>query len=99
MKFKAKLKKSKFPIYTEVSVIPSATVAQVVAAAGADAIIIDQEHGATDIAALHSMIAATAGTDCAPLVRVPAIDPTYAKRALDMGAEGIVFPLTKKVKP
>ena len=95
MKLKAKLNKSKLRIYSEVCVIPSALVAQTIAAAGADAIIIDQEHGAADIAALHAMIAATAGTDCAPLVRIPAIDPAYAKRALDMGAEGIVFPLTK----
>ena len=41
------------------------------------------------------MVAATAGTKCAPLVRVPGIDSSHVKRALDMGAEGIVFPLIK----
>ena len=39
------------------------------------------------------MIASTAGTDCAPLVRVAEKRPEYVKIALDMGAEGIMFPL------
>ena len=39
------------------------------------------------------MIAATAGTRCAPLVRVPKRDEAPVKLALDLGAEGIMFPL------
>lgn len=75
--------------------IPSATVTQAIAAAGADAVIIDLEHGAVDYASAHAMIAATGGTDCAPLVRVAKNDPAHVKRVLDLGAEGIVFPLIK----
>ena len=41
------------------------------------------------------MIAATAGTPCAPLVRVPKRDEAWVKPALDLGAEGIVFPLVR----
>ena len=41
------------------------------------------------------MIAATAGTDSAALVRVPSIEETETKAALDAGAEGIVFPLVR----
>ena len=44
------------------------------------------------------MIAATAGTSCAPLVRVTANEPTHVKRALDLGAEGIMFPLIDSVQ-
>lgn len=43
----------------------------------------------------HVMIAATAGTDCAPLVRVTDLDEAQVKRVLDLGAEGIVFPLIR----
>lgn len=75
--------------------IPSAVVTQAMAAAGADGVIIDLEHGAVDYASAHAMIAATAGTDCAPLVRVAENDPTLVKRALDLGAEGICFPLIR----
>ncbi|WP_424968980.1 HpcH/HpaI aldolase family protein [Dinoroseobacter sp. S76] len=76
-----------------VCTIPSATVSQAMAAAGADGVIIDLEHGAVDYASAHAMIAATQGFDCAPTVRIAKNDPAHVKRALDLGAEGIVFPL------
>jgi 4-hydroxy-2-oxoheptanedioate aldolase len=76
-----------------VATIPSAVSVQAMAAAGADWIVIDQEHGAVGPESLHAMIAATAGTRCAPLVRVPRRDEAWVKPALDLGAEGIVFPL------
>jgi len=76
-----------------VSLIPSAVAVQAVAAAGADWIILDQEHGAVGPESLHAMITATAGTGCAPLVRIPKCDEAWAKPALDLGAEGICFPL------
>ena len=76
-----------------VATIPSAVSVQAMAAAGADWIVIDQEHGAVGPENLHAMIAATAGTPCAPLVRVPKRDEAWVKPALDLGAEGILFPL------
>src|SRR3954467_11092259 len=75
-----------------VATIPSAVSAQAMAAAGADFLVIDQEHGAVGPESLHAMVAATAGTGCAPLVRVPRRDEGWVKPALDLGAEGIVFP-------
>lgn len=79
----------------EVCTIPSPVVTQAIAAAGTDAVIIDQEHGAVGRESLHAMVAATAGTDCAPLVRIVEYSAANVKVALDMGAEGIVFPLAK----
>jgi 4-hydroxy-2-oxoheptanedioate aldolase len=76
-----------------VNIIPSAVATQAVAAAGADWVVIDQEHGPIGPETMHAMIASTAGTNCAPLVRVPRRDEAYVKAALDAGAEGIVFPL------
>src|SRR5215213_6766070 len=78
-----------------VATIPSAVSVQAMAAAGADWVVIDQEHGAVGPESLHAMIAATAGTGCAPLVRVPKRDEAWVKPALDLGAEGIVFPLVR----
>ena len=75
--------------------IPSAFATQAVAAAGADFVIIDREHGPIGRETLHAMIAATAGTGCSPLVRVPVIDEAEVKLALDAGAEGIVYPLVR----
>jgi 4-hydroxy-2-oxoheptanedioate aldolase len=73
--------------------IPSAVVTQALAQAGADVIVVDQEHGAIGPEHLHAMIASTAGTNCRPLVRVGKRDEAMVKLALDMGAAGIVFPL------
>ncbi|MDA8051260.1 MAG: aldolase/citrate lyase family protein [Rhodospirillales bacterium] len=72
---------------------PSAALVQVLARSGIDALILDMEHGAIDLATLHAMIAATQGTGTAPLVRVPANEPWLVKPVLDAGAMGINFPL------
>ena len=97
MTMKAKLATPGRLLNWQVCVIPSAVVTQAVAAAGADAVIIDQEHGPIGAETLHAMIAATQGTGCAPLVRLPEIDEAQVKRALDAGAEGICFPLIRSV--
>jgi 4-hydroxy-2-oxoheptanedioate aldolase len=78
-----------------ICVIPSPAVTQAMAAAGADAVIVDMEHGAIDHAQAQAMIAAVSGTDCAPFVRVPSIDEVAVKRVLDLGAEGICFPMVR----
>jgi 4-hydroxy-2-oxoheptanedioate aldolase len=78
-----------------VCTIPSATVPQAIAAAGVDSVIIDLEHGAVDYGSAHAMIAATAGTECAPIVRIAENTDAQVKRALDLGAEGICFPLIR----
>lgn len=77
------------------NVIPSSVATQAIASAGADFVMIDREHGPIGRELLHAMVAATAGTDCAALVRVPAIDEAEVKVALDAGAEGIVYPLIR----
>lgn len=92
---KLKLTQSTSRLTCQLCTIPSATVTQAFAASGADAVIIDLEHGAIDYGSAHAMIAATSGTECAPLVRIAEIDPAQCKRALDLGAEGIVFPLAR----
>jgi 4-hydroxy-2-oxoheptanedioate aldolase len=75
--------------------IPSAVAAQAIAAAGADFLLVDREHAPIGREAMHAMIAATAGTACAPLVRVPAVDESEVKVALDAGAEGVAFPMVR----
>jgi len=78
--------------------IPSAVVTQALAHAGADAVVIDQEHGAVGPENLHAMIASTAGTNCLPVVRVGKRDEAMVKLALDMGAAGITFPLVNSAE-
>ena len=81
------------PLGGYVNLIPSPVVTQALAAAGADVVLIDQEHGPVGPESVHAMVAATAGTGCSPWVRVPSIEEAATKAALDAGAEGILFPL------
>ncbi len=92
---KRRLKETEDRMTMHMCTIPSAAVTQVMAANGADSIFVDLEHGAIDYEVAHAMIAATAGADCAALVRIAENTPALVKRALDLGADGIVFPLIR----
>jgi 4-hydroxy-2-oxoheptanedioate aldolase len=98
MFFKERLSRDDGVLRGVMCVIPSAVGAQAIAAAGADFIVIDREHGPIGREAMHAMIAATAGTACSPFVRVPAIGEAEVKAALDAGAEGIVYPLVRSAE-
>ena len=81
------------PILGFMVTIPNVQLVAILARTGADWIMIDMEHGPIGIATVQDMIAATNGTGCTPVVRVPKIDPTTVKPVLDAGAFGIVFPM------
>lgn len=66
----------------------SSASAEIAAAAGFDAVIVDLEHGAGDEAAARGQIAAAAGP---VLVRTPD-GGAQAGRMLDAGAAGVIFP-------
>lgn len=73
--------------------MPSPQLAQTLAASGLDWLFIDMEHGPIDFADCHALIAATQGTACAPLVRVPSDNLAAARPVLDAGAYGLIFPM------
>lgn len=65
--------------------------------AGAEAIVIDAQHGLFDRATLEAAVAAApAGVPC--LVRVEDHTPTAIGRALDAGAEGVIVPMVETGK-
>lgn len=72
--------------------LASPLTAEILARAGFDWIMIDMEHGPGDIMTLIAQCQAVAGTNCIPLVRAPWNDFVIAKRILDAGAYGILFP-------
>lgn len=71
--------------------IPSATVAEVLAAAGFDWLFIDSEHGPIDSADLAAILQAV-DRDLACIVRIPELGVGVIKRVLDLGAAGIIVP-------
>ncbi|MFA9517911.1 HpcH/HpaI aldolase/citrate lyase family protein [Halopenitus sp. H-Gu1] len=70
-------------------------VAEVMAMAEGDVVLIDTEHTPTEWETLQSLIHAieAADGDSEPLVRLPENDPVAVKRALDTGASAIMAPM------
>lgn len=82
------------PTFGLFATIPGVQVVQVLASAGFDWVIIDQEHAPVDMGSTHAMIVATAGTQTVPFVRIPWTHPWQAKTVMDLGALGVCFPMT-----
>ncbi len=59
---------------------------------------LDLEHGPWDWESACHAMATIADTGCVPLVRVPANRHEYIKRALDLGAHGVVVPMVNSVE-
>lgn len=67
-------------------------VTEIFALAGFDAVLIDHEHAPIGVRETVGHLQAIAPYACSGIVRVPWNDPVAVKRALDIGAEGIMFP-------
>lgn len=72
--------------------IPEPFVAEVMGAAGVDAVIVDTEHSAMSAAQLHIVLTALYPSDAAVIVRVADNDPALIGQALDLGADGVLVP-------
>jgi 2-keto-3-deoxy-L-rhamnonate aldolase RhmA len=72
--------------------LPDLSVAEIMAGAGFDWLMIDGEHGAFDLGTLQQAFAGLRGTATVPLVRVPWNDAVRIKQVLDIGGEGIMLP-------
>ena len=67
--------------------------AEVMARQGFDALVVDMQHGTTDMGDVLPMLQAISQTDTVPVVRVPWNDPATIMKALDYGAYAIIVPL------
>ena len=70
--------------------LPTAT--EVLAGAGFDAFLVDQEHGEGTLSDGVAQLRAASAYDTTMLIRVPSHDPNYIKRVLDAGFEGVMVP-------
>ncbi len=67
-------------------------VGPMLAAAGAEFVLYDMEHGRCDITLLAEMVASCRGSDIVPMVRVPDFTFRPLSRVLDLGARGVMVP-------
>lgn len=70
--------------------VPS--IANVLASAGCDFVIVDMEHSTFSMETVGKIIRATRGADIPSIVRVPVIERHFISRALDAGASGLMIP-------
>jgi 2-keto-3-deoxy-L-rhamnonate aldolase RhmA len=70
----------------------SPDIAELIAHTGVDWLVFDMEHAPIDIEKVQVLMQATSGTDITPFVRVAWNDLILIKRALDIGAQGLVIP-------
>lgn len=70
-------------------------VAELLAHAGYDWLVLETEHSAVDIAQVEHMMMAISGADTIPIVRVMNAEPIVIQRALDAGAFGILVPMVR----
>src|SRR5207245_874570 len=67
---------------------PSPAIAELVASFGMDWLVIDAEHGPAGWETVEEIVRAMKGTEVRPVVRVPANDAAFIKKALDRGGHG-----------
>jgi 2-keto-3-deoxy-L-rhamnonate aldolase RhmA len=68
-------------------------IAEIMALAGADWVVIDLEHSVIELERASEMIRAVDLNGASPLVRLTSNDPNQAKRVMDAGAHGIIVPM------
>jgi 4-hydroxy-2-oxoheptanedioate aldolase len=73
-------------------------VAEVIGAAGFDWIVLDSEHSPNEIPNLMSQMQAMQGGSATPVVRPAWNDAVLAKRALDIGAQTLLFPYVQNAE-
>ena len=80
------------------SIISSPVVVEILALSGFDFLILDMEHGVYDQRALDTCIRSCEAVGCAPIVRVPGINPSATQWALDLGSHGVIVPQISNVE-
>jgi 4-hydroxy-2-oxoheptanedioate aldolase len=76
----------------------SPIVAEILAGAGFDWIVIDGEHAPNDIPSLLAQLQAMRGGTAEPVFRLPWNDPILMKRALDVGARSVLVPFVQNAE-
>ena len=93
-KIREKIKNGQLVVGTNTLFAGSSTSA-VMANAGSEFIWIDMEHGPFDYKDAYEHVLGAHAGGAAALIRVPANDPAMMKKTLDMGVDGVIFPLVR----
>lgn len=92
--FKALMSHGKVPLGTWL-MSGTASTAEAMGCIGYDWLVVDMEHVPIEFKDLLHILQAIAGTPSVPVVRLALNDPTMVKRALDIGAQTLMFPFVQ----
>lgn len=92
MNLKEKIKSGKGICGTLVN-IPAISIAEMMGYFDYDYLWIDLEHSAITLDMCYAMLVAAKSVGRQAIVRVPQNDLTYTKKVLEMGPDGIIFPM------
>ncbi|MCC7192744.1 MAG: cupin domain-containing protein [Phycisphaeraceae bacterium] len=95
-KFRAKLAADQ-PVFGLWVTLESASITEMAVALGLDWVVIDAEHGHLDWKEIVEHIRAGVRSDTVILVRIAELSIGLIKRALDLGADGVVVPWIESV--
>ena len=73
--------------------IPDPSVAEMMAGAGFDWLLVDHEHGTFELRDVHAHLQAMAAYDVAPIVRPVDGNPALLKKLCDIGAQSFIVPM------
>ncbi len=96
-RFRQKLAQSQ-PVYGLWITLESASIAEMAVGIGLDWIVVDAEHGHLDWSDILEHIRATVRSETVVLVRIAELNLGLIKRALDIGADGVVVPWVESVE-
>lgn len=97
MNLKEKIQSGKSICGTLVN-IPSIAVTEMMGYFDYDFLWIDTEHSVTTTEQCYQMLVAAKSVGRQAIVRVPQNDLTYTKKVLEMGPDGIIFPMVRNAK-
>lgn len=90
---KQKLREGR-PVFAATITVNSADVAAHLATAGFDFLWVEMEHSPVTLESLRNMVLATRSLPAQVFARVPVNEVWTAKRVLDAGVSGVIFPFT-----
>jgi 4-hydroxy-2-oxoheptanedioate aldolase len=81
------------PVFAAWMLLESPSTAEVLGAAGFDAVVVDLQHGAATLHDLPHLVRAIEATRSVAFVRTAWNDPAELMRALDLGVRGVICPM------
>ena len=96
-KFRQKLAQGQ-TVYGLWVTLESASITEMAVGLGLDWVVVDAEHGHLDWSDILEHIRATVRSETVVLVRIAELNLGLIKRALDIGADGVVVPWVESVE-